>query len=210
MANRATKMKEEATAYIGKENAALLETFTDKDWEDLFNLNLDLDKSYFVKGSESKLKKFEAFFLMRCSFEKPLYAHYFLSEYIARAGSLIATDDSEVSFAEKDLLFLYVHNNILGIGNSETWVFTAALNKVTNRNRIGYRTIILSERNISLLSSSPELITVSLGGSVENRDPSAIAHTTKATEGKNDEDTNSQSSKEQQKNNKVSKSGGAY
>ena len=171
MANKATKMKEEATAYMGAERAALLETFTKKDWDDYYKLDLDLDQSYFVRGSKEALDKFTAFYLMRSSYEKPLFAYYFLSEYIAHVGSVIATQDpDEISFTEKDLLFLYVHDNLLGTGNSEAWVFTAALNKITNRNRLGFRTIVLSERNIGLLNSSSELINIRLGGSIENRD----------------------------------------
>ena len=125
MANKATKMKEEATAYIGEENARILETFTEKDWEDYRKLNLDLSKSYFVRGSAAKLKKFEAYYLMRCSYTKPLFAEYLLSEYAIRNGSVIYTpeSDDDLSFAEKDLLFLNVHEHLLGVGNSEAYVF---------------------------------------------------------------------------------------
>ena len=174
MANLPRKTEEEVTAYIGEERKALLESFTQADWNRFYSLNLDLEKSYFVRGSKEQLKKFEAFYLMRCGYEKPLYASYILSEYIAHVGSVVADAENEVSFAEKDLLLLYVHNNLIGTGNSEAWVFTAALNKITIRNRIGFRTIVLSERNVAMLDSSSELESIRLGGSVENRDLSTF------------------------------------
>lgn len=172
MANKNTKVKEEAVAYIGEKRANLLEAFTDTDWENYDKLNLDYsNQSYFVRGSKEALEKFEAFYLVHCNYEKPLYASYFLSEYIAHVGSIINTPETDdVSFAEKDVLFLYVHDNLLSTGNSEAWVFTTALNKITNRNRLGFRTIVLSERNVGLLCNSKELCNIMLGGSVENRD----------------------------------------
>ena len=168
-------MKEEATAYIGEERSRLLETFTEKDWEGYKKLNLDLSKSYFVRGSKSNLEKFEAYYLMKCVYTKPLFAKYLLSEYAIRNGGVVYTPDSDddLSFAEKDLLFLDVHEHLLGMGNSEAHVFTVALNKITNRARCGFRTIILSERKIDIFYYSPELVNISLGGSIESRDPSA-------------------------------------
>lgn len=165
MANKATLDREEITAYIGEERAALLSSFTPEDWDRFSKFNIDLDKSYFVRGSKENLDKFEAFFLMCCGYKKPLYAKYLLSEYIAHVGPVIITEDSDVSFSEKDLLILYLHNNLLGTGNSEAWVFTAALNKITNRNRLGFKTLILSERNVNLFDTSSELVNIKLAGS---------------------------------------------
>lgn len=166
MANLASNLRDESIAYIGEENSATMKAFTEEDWNYFRGLNIDLNKSYFVRGSRETLKKFEAFYLSRCVYVKPSYAHYILSEYIAHVGSVIAVQEEELSFTEKDLLFLYVHDNLIGTGNSEAWVFTAALNKIAIRNRFGLSTIVLSERNVSMLDSSSELISVKLKGSI--------------------------------------------
>ena len=96
---------ESIAIYLGEENMENLKKITREDYELFTSLNINTKKSYFVKGSSKMLKKFKAYFIARCSFERYSYATAMLKEYVE--GLVDKKDDlTSVLGVERELLFL--------------------------------------------------------------------------------------------------------
>ena len=123
---------------------------------------IDLKSSYLVYGSPSLLEKFKIFYLTRCIKDRPYFKQYYMDEYASVLSS--GTKDTTDFLIDVDLLFLYKNNHSYSFGNSDAWLVETILNKVSNRNRDGLVTIILSEIALPDLEHSGEFITLNLAG----------------------------------------------
>lgn len=153
--------------YLGQNNWRFLKKITKSELQLFQKFSIDLNKSYIVYGNKELLNKFKAFYLTRCIKKRPLYSQYFILEY---AGTLSAnTKDDYGLNVDQDLIFLYRHNHMQTLGNSETWLLETILNKVAERNREGLVTIILSEQRMTFLEESKELDVINLSEVITNK-----------------------------------------
>lgn len=148
--------------YLGKVNWNLMKKTSKAELAMFQKVPIDLNKSYFVYGSENILKKFRAFYLTRCIKSKPLYAQYSMIEY----ASVLSSDvkDEFGLNIDIELLFLYKHKHAYTIGKSDDWLNETILMKVADRNRDGLVTIILSEASMPVLENSGELTVINFAG----------------------------------------------
>ena len=85
----------------------------------------------------------------------------FINEYAEELSS--ATKDETGLNVDQDLVFLYAHaHSISSLGRSETWLSETILSKISNRNRDGLVTIILSEVRISSIEDKAEFKIINL------------------------------------------------
>lgn len=159
--------KEEVIAsfeqYLGEDNLKVLRSITPQERELFKGLLPKILSAYFVKGRRKILKKFKAYFLARCLYKRYEAATFMLKEYIEGITNKV-DDDLFIAGAEKELVFLYLHGESSGWGNTDNWIASTTLDKVANRKRKGYKTVILSERDFPLLEVSKELKVINLGG----------------------------------------------
>ena len=149
--------------YLGESNMEYLREITPEEYDLFTSFNLNTKKSYFVKGKEKSLKKFKAFFIALCSFERYSYATAMLKEYIE--GLSDKSDEmSSILGVERELLFLYLHREASGVGGTDNWLCTSTIDRVANRKRKGLVTVILSERSVPSFELSKEMKTINLGG----------------------------------------------
>ena len=156
-------LEEEFKAYVKEENVKILNKLTLKECEILESLITSTKGSYFVKGSRKSLKRFRAYFIAKCLFNKPRYATFMLKDYIE---GLAEKNDDETFLAgsERELLFLHIHRESSGVGNTDSWMALATIDKVANRKRKGLTTVVLSEREFPLMEGSKEFKVIDLGG----------------------------------------------
>ena len=159
--------KEEVIAsfeqYLGEQNLKILRSITPQERELFKSLLPKILSAYFVKGRRKILKKFKAYFLARCLYKRYEAATFMLKEYIEGITNKV-DDDLFIAGTEKELVFLYLHGESSGWGNTDNWIASTTLDKVVNRKRKGYKTVILSERDFPLLEVSKELKVINLGG----------------------------------------------
>lgn len=160
-------INQEIDDYLG-ENKGVIQSFTKADYKLFKSLRVDVTKSYFVKGTQEKLKKFMAYFVLKGVLDRPSYSMVMLKEYVE--GTIDRSDElSSLLGTERQLLFLYLHGETSGLGNTDAWIATTSLDKIATRNRKNLVTVVLSERDFSILENSQELITVNLGGVVTTK-----------------------------------------
>lgn len=160
MAKDEVELLEQVKEFIGEENREILKKISGKEKELFIKSPIDIDKSYIVYGNRELLKKFKAFYLTRCVKKKPRYSQYFILEY---AETLSGNTKDEFGLGvDKELIFLYRHEHMQTLGNSEIWLLETILNKVAERNRDGFVTIILSEQRMPYLEKSGELEIINL------------------------------------------------
>lgn len=177
MEQDAKLLRDEISAYLGTDKTRILDDFSDEDWKKFQNLHINAERSYFVKGSPKRLKKFEAYFLFLCAYKKPLYNKYLVEDYkdILTAPMKANSEEFDEIGADRELIFLYMHNVEMGVGNTTNFVTVTILNKIANRNRQGNVTVILSERDFPAFQNTSELNTIDLGGASVTAQASAIA-----------------------------------
>lgn len=146
--------------YLGQKNWELLKATTKEELALMQKYPIDLKKSYLVYGSQSMLEKFRAFYLTRCIKERPLYSQYPMSDYADELSS--GTKDEYGLNVDQDLIFLYQHNHISSLGNSEKWLNETIINKIAIRNREGLITVILSEVALPMIKNSGEVELINL------------------------------------------------
>ena len=146
--------------YLGQNNYENLKKISKEEFEIFKKVPINLDKSYFIFGNTELLNKYKAFYLTRCVKKRPLYSQYFMDEYAQALSS--ATKDEFGLNVDQDLIFLYKNNHEYSFGNSEAWLRETVLNKVSNRNRDGLITVILSELRMPILEESDELEFINL------------------------------------------------
>lgn len=159
-------LRAEISAYLGKVRTGILDMFSKQDWDLFEGLNINPKKSYFVKGSKAKLKKFEAYFLFLCAYNKPLHKSYLFEEYARILSAPVNSENNDLDEVgvDRELVILYLHDVQMGIGNTTGWITVTVLNKIANRNRQGNVTLVLSERDFIPLQNTTELEYVNLGG----------------------------------------------
>lgn len=152
--------------YLGEKNLKNLRKITPKEREFLEKKLPSIGNVYFVKGKLSSLKKFKAYFLARCLDKMYETATFMLKEYIEGLTENRDDDDMFYMSADKELIFLYIHGECSGWGNTDNWIATTTIDKVANRRRKGLKTVILSERDFPLLEGSKEFkgSVINLGG----------------------------------------------
>ena len=144
-----------------------------KEFELFKKFPIDVNKSYLVYGSTDLLEKFKAFYLTRCTKKRPRYAQFFIREY---AETLSGNTKDEFGLGvDFELLFIYRHNHMQTIGNSELWLCETVLNKIAERNRDGYVTILLSEQRMPILEDCGELEVINLSKVVLNKTIQEVA-----------------------------------
>lgn len=191
MSQNIISLREEIAAYLGTEKTKILDNFKPEDWKKFQELQLNTKKSYFVKGTSKRLKKFEAYFLFLCAYKKPLYKRYLIEEYKdILTAPVNNSDDLDEVGVDRELVFLYMHNVEMGVGNTTGWVTITILNKIANRNRHGNSTVVLSERDFPAFQSTEELEVIDLGGASTSAQASAIAENIKKSKEQKDRDTN--------------------
>lgn len=126
------------------------------------NIAYETCQSYFVYSrNQDMLYKFAAYYVAQ---SHKNHVEYPIKSF---AGSL-ATDEP---YEEKDILFLYNHKNPEYIGGTADFVFSQIINKIAERNRLNYPTVILSELVDNDYKTSDELVMIvmpsAFGGGVE-------------------------------------------
>lgn len=163
--------------YLGKVNWKLAKETSAAELKLFQRVPIDIDKSYFVFGDSKILLKFKTFYLTRCVKKRPRYMQCSIDEYASELWSS-SNDDFGLNLDE-ELIFLYRHENALTVGKSEKWLIETILNKITDRNRNGLVTIILSEIRIPDLEKSGELEFVNLSEKAMNQVASDIFKSSK-------------------------------
>ena len=153
---------ESISIYLGEENLEILKSITPAEYKKFKSFNLEpSNSSYYVKGNRESLLKFKAFFIALCAYERYSYSTFMLKDYIEG----LAEKNDDLSFlagAERELLFLYLHGESSGTGNSEVWLASATVDKIANRKRNGLVTVVLSERNFPIIEASEDLEVINL------------------------------------------------
>ena len=158
--------------YLGK-YALVFKEFTTKDYELFQRVLPKVEKTaYLVKGSQEILRKFKAYFIIKCVMDRYEYSSFMLKDYIE---GLSTRNDNELFLAgvSKELLFLYLHHESSGTGGTENWIATATLDRMVNRKREGLITVLLSERTFPIIEKSKEVTVISLGGAKRVADTKA-------------------------------------
>lgn len=167
-------VNKEIESYLGEDNLKLIKSLTKEELTKFKNYKISPNQSYFVKGNKEKLDKFMAYFLTKCVYNRPSYMKIMLKEYVE--GYLDRHDEGTFLLgADKQLLFLYLHKEVSGIGNTDAWIGTSTLDKVANRNRKGLITVILSERAFDILEESSEFKVIQLGGASTTKSVERVA-----------------------------------
>ena len=186
MKTQDVELLEFAEKYLGERNCNFFKKITKDELKLFQKFPIDINKSYLVYGNTELLNKFKAFYLTRCIKKRPIYSQYFILEY-AEALSGNTKDEFGLGI-DQDLIFLYRHNHMQTLGNSETWLRETILNKVAERNRDGLVTIILSEQRMQTLENCGELAVINLSKVVLNKTIQEAAQSTSVefTSGNND------------------------
>lgn len=153
---------ESISIYLGKENLEALKSMTSDEYKKFKSFNLNPSKnSYFVKGDRKSLLKFRAFFVALCAYERYSYSTFMIKDYIE--GLAERNDDlSFLAGAERELLFLYVHGESSGTGNSEIWLASSTVDRIASRKRKGLITVVLSERSFPIIEASEDVEVINL------------------------------------------------
>ena len=142
--------------YVGTRVKDLLSQTTLKQME-FFDTKIGKIKgAYFVKASKSLLDKFQAYFIAKCAPKAYSYSTFMLKDFLSGLINNIG-DELFVAGTGKDVLFLYLHGELSGIGNTDNWVSTSTVDIAANRTRKGLITVVLSERQLELLKVSSKL-----------------------------------------------------
>jgi hypothetical protein len=157
--------KESIDSYLGDKEKEVLKTLTPSTLRLFMSKKIQLDKSYYILGTQTLLKQFKAFYLVNCLKEtnRPKYSMQMISDR-AQMLSGGATED----LGADEVLFLYAHKVGKDIGKTEEWLAKTIVSDVANRNRKGYVTIILTERRIDLIKECGEVIPVVLNLKTKN------------------------------------------
>lgn len=140
---------------------------TTKEELELFKKNnIKSNKSYLVLGTPDVLNKFQAFYLTRCIKDKPDYKQFHLDSYVDAIFS--DTMDESGLGIDVDLIFIYKNDCEFPSEKAESTICNAVLNKITNRNRDGLSTVILTEMQLPMLQKSKELEFINLLKLVRN------------------------------------------
>lgn len=166
-------LEEEFKAYVKEDNVKVLNKLTVKECDMLESLITSTKGAYFVKGSKKALKRFRAYFIAKCLYNKPRYATFMMKDYIEGLAEK-NDDETFISGSEKELLFLHLHGEVSGSGGTDNWIALAAIDRIANRKRKGLTTVVLSERDFPLMEGSKELKVIDLGGSRKAMDAEAI------------------------------------
>lgn len=158
--------------YVGEKVKKILQRTTLKQMKLFESLVSSTRGAYFVKGSRKMLRRFQAYFIAKCASKAYSYATFMLKEFV-EGYTENSDDDAFVAGRGKDLLFLYLHREAAGTGNTDTWMGKTALDKITNRKRKGLVTVVLSEREFPVLEGSKELKVLDLGGAEKAVDTEA-------------------------------------
>jgi len=153
-------VQESIDSYLGDSEIQILKTIDKRTLALFLSKKVQLNTSYFVRGTEKLLNQFKAYYLVLSNKESIRLKHgkYMISEYAQHLTQQTLDDDIGV----EELLFLYSHDNESKLGNSELWLTTTIINEVANRTRKGYTTIILSERSIPDIEKSKEVKVINL------------------------------------------------
>ena len=110
------------------------------------------------------LKKFRAYFIALCSIQRYSYSTVMLKEYVA---GLADKDDDVTMMGVEELLFMYLHGEISGVGGTDAWIGATAVDRIANRKRKGLVTVVLSERAFPYIEGSKEVKVIDLGGATK-------------------------------------------
>lgn len=130
--------------------------------------------AYFVKGSRKLLKKFQAYFIARCVTKAYSYSTFMLKKFIKELADN-TNDELFLAGASKDVLFLYLHGEVSGIGNTDNWISSTTIDTVANRSRKGLITVVLSEREFPSIENSKEFKVINIGGAEKAKEISEAA-----------------------------------
>lgn len=149
--------------YVGTKVKELLSQTTLKQMK-FFDTKIgEIKGAYFVKASKGLLNKFQAYFIAKCAPKAYSYSSFMLKDFLSGLANNIG-DELFVAGTGKDVLFLYLHGEISGVGNTDNWVSTSAVDVAANRTRKGLITVVLSERDFPSMENSKEFKVISLGG----------------------------------------------
>lgn len=165
--HRVTKedVDESIREYLG-EYVNTLKEISIKEYEVFTKLLPKVQRTaYFIKGNQQILRKFKAYFIARCVLERYDYSSIMLKDYIEGITEK-NSDEFFIAGISRSLIFLYLHGEVAGIGNTDNWMGAAALDRMVNRKREGLITVLLSERAFPQIESSPEVKVINLGGAL--------------------------------------------
>ena len=149
--------------YVGSKVKEVLNKTTLKQMKFFDSKIGDIKEAYFVKGAKDLLDKFQAYFIAKCAPKAYSYSTFMLKDFLSGLANNIG-DELFVAGTGKDVLFLYLHGEISGIGNTDNWISTSTVDVAANRTRKGLVTVILSEREFPSMENSKEFKVISLGG----------------------------------------------
>lgn len=133
---------------------------TDTEREYLNDLNVDVNKSYFVIGHDkTQLDKFLSYFLLKGSFiSDPIQ----VSEFVEQEMHKYAISGEDLGRGRSNLPVIYIHHNLELIGRQTDLYISKVVSYVATRNREDRLTLILSEMDMATLRESGEVEVIRL------------------------------------------------
>lgn len=170
-----TELFKQLKSYLGKDNWEAMRHTSKLELSLFQKFVIDLNKSYFIKGSQDLLMKFKAFYLTRCLKKHPLYVQCSINDYVE---GLVSADRDEFGLnVSKDLLFLYVNRHLPTLGNSRLFQTEITIGKIADRNRDGLITVVLSETSVSEFEQCGEMDIINLYESVQSSNTKVVLST---------------------------------
>ena len=167
--------------YVGPKVKELLGKTTLKQMKTFDSKIGEIKGAYFVKASKSLLKKFQAYFIAKCAPKAYSYSTFMLKDFLSGLANNVG-DELFVAGTGKDVLFLYLHGELSGIGNTDNWVSTTTVDVAANRTRKNLITVVLSERDLPTMENSKEFKVISLGGAEKAKEIVEVIEGIKSTE----------------------------
>ena len=130
--------------------------------------------AYFIRGSRKFLRRFRAYFVARCAPKAYSYSTFMLKKFIEGLTDNNNNDELFIAGASKDVLFLYLHKQLSGIGNTDNWLCTTTVDIAANRTRKDLITVILSEREVPSMENSGEFKVIDIGGADKAKEISEV------------------------------------
>ena len=168
--------------YVGVKVKSILSKTTLEEMKSFESYLEKMKKAYFVKGTKSLLKKFQAYFIAKCASKAYSYSTFMLKKFIEGVTEN-TSDELFNAGASKDVLFLYLHGEASGIGNTDNWLSTTTIDIVANRTRKGLITVLLSERAVPTMESCKEFKVIDLGGAAKAKEIAQVLESVKSNEG---------------------------
>lgn len=176
-------LEDDFERYVGIKVKELLKQITLKQMKSFDKKIGEITGAYFIKGSKGLLEKFQAYFIAKCAPKAYSYSTFMLKDFLSGLANNVG-DELFLAGTGKDVLFLYLHGSLSGVGNTDNWIGTTTVDVAANRTRKKLITVVLSERDLPTMENSKEFKVISLGGAEKAKEITEVIEGMKSTEDK--------------------------